>query len=333
MSEEFKDNIEDLKDRLNDLENRIIELEERATRKEEYKIFLYPKTIFNYISNLINLQAKEEGSDQYYPANEGIIQDYFNDEKFNPGSINPEKIKYNHEISYNDLMKICQLISYQGISGFNFLDKLENEIELNKPIILYYGVLQLGVFYTNLHFNFTPYNRTLSSFRRMSKHGIDHNEIDRIEFYSNEVLTKKIKLKKIGVAMKFFLAYDSNLLRFFLEEKEFSLINLLENYFWEKGTIVRNEFKSEFGYREPTDYFRSMIFSIYLISFFMSILSRYKMHVWTKLLESQKKKISYFIKYFLKFAKDDFLTLIFENLRERRSLIPEIASMSSNMLI
>lgn len=145
MSEEFRKDIEDLEDKINVNMNRIIDLEEKEMKIESYKIFLYPKTILNYISNLMNLQAKEDGYDQFYPANNSVISDLFKDIKVNPGNIQPDKIKYNPQINYKNLFKISEIISYQGWSGFNYLENLENNIDLNKPLILYYGIMQLGV--------------------------------------------------------------------------------------------------------------------------------------------------------------------------------------------
>ncbi len=140
MSEEFREEIDDLEDNINANLNRIIDLEEKEKKIESYKIFLYPKTILNYISNLINLQAKEGRSDQFYPAIYGVISDLFKDKKVNPGNIQPKKIKYNPQISYKNLFKISEIISFQGWSGFNYLENLEKNIDLNKPLILYYGI-------------------------------------------------------------------------------------------------------------------------------------------------------------------------------------------------
>lgn len=93
----------------------------------------------NYISNLINLQSKNDRSDLFYPASESIIEDYFNDQKFNPHQINPEKIKYQSNLLFEDLLEICETFSYIGKSGLNFLENLENNIDLNKPIITGYS--------------------------------------------------------------------------------------------------------------------------------------------------------------------------------------------------
>ena len=79
MSEKFREDIDDLENKINANVNRIIDLEEKEMKIESYKIFLYPRTILNYISNLINLQAKEGRNDQFYPANYSVISDLFKD--------------------------------------------------------------------------------------------------------------------------------------------------------------------------------------------------------------------------------------------------------------
>ncbi len=330
MSEELKNTLEDLEDRVSDLEDRI---EEKDLKSEKYKILLYPITIFNYISNLIDLQAKEEGDDQFYPARMSKIIEYFGDESINPGRISSEKIKYNPEITAKDLKKICEIISYQGWSGFNYLENIENYLDLNKPLILYYGILHLGVFFSNLHFNFTSYNRTLSSIPNMATHGINHHEINKIKFLftTDSILSKKIKLKKMGVITRFFLAYNSSLLRYSIDETKFDLKDLLKNYFFK--TDISEEFKREFGYEKPKIDFNSKMFSIYLISYYLSMLSRYKIHAWHNLLENEDTNISYFIKYFLKFAKNDYIKLIFERLIEERWRIPKLRYSSSDSIL
>lgn len=78
---------------------------------------------------------------------------------------------------------------------------------------------------------------------------------------------------------------------------------------------------------------QSKLFNIYLLSYYLSILSRYKIQAWLKLLEDKQTNIRYYIEYFLKFAKDEFLTTIFDQLYEDRLKIPQIASMSSLMVL
>lgn len=331
MSEEFREDIDDLEDKINANMNRIIDLEDKEMKIESYKIFLYPKTILNYISNLMNLQAKEDGYDQFYPANNSVISDLFKDKKVNPGNIQPNKIKYNPQINYKNLFKISEIISYQGWSGFNYLENLENNIDLNKPLILYYGIMQLGVFFSNLHFSFTPFNKTLSCFKNLSTHGIYHKEIKRIKFNFTvkSILSKEIQLKKMGVGTRFFLSYNSYLLKYFLKETQINLLDLLKNYFFQTDIKIKNQFQQAFGYIPPKNDFNSKMLSIYLISYYFSMLSRYKMHAWVMLLQDQTTNISYFIRYFLKFAKIEFINMLFEALNERRHEIPELTYMQS----
>ncbi len=233
------------------------------------------------------MQSKDDGFNSFYPASESIIVDYFNNRRFNPHQIDPNKVKYQSNISYKDLMEICETISYIGSSGLNFLENLKNNLDLNKPIILYYGIMQLGVFYSNLHFNYTSYNKIVSNLSNTKTHGIDTSELKQFGFEKDirKIILKGIKLKIAGVAMRFFMAYKPSLLDYFLNEKRVALIDLLKNYFWD--TNLKSDFQRSFGYGDPEINFNSKIFTIYLLSFYLSSLSRYKIETWNILLEGR----------------------------------------------
>lgn len=188
---------------------------------KDYKIFLYPAEIQKYILNLIKLQFKKnDETNKYYPASRTAVKDYFNGLGFDP-----EKIKYNDSIPPNDLQYISKIISNQGWSGFHYLENLPNNINLNKPIILYYGIIQLGAFYSNLHFNFTDQNNEVKKIKNIKSHGLDSSELKNISFRINinDILSKKIKFEKTGLAPRFCLAYNSSLLVHFTNQISLSL--------------------------------------------------------------------------------------------------------------
>lgn len=333
MSEEFDDQMSEVEDKceeleisVNDLNDRILYIEEQNIFTENYKIFLYPATIKEFIENLIKLQSINDQFEKYYPASLRDVENYFNNFSFNP-----ENIKYKDDIPEGERKIIFKLISDQGWSGFNYLENLENNIDLNKPIVLYYGILQSVAYFSNLHFNFTSHNRRLSQIANIRTHGIDLNEFKNIGFNPSisSILSKKIKLQKTGLASRFTLAYESNLLSYFINETTISLIDLLKNYFWKVEGLGKSELKQEYGRGDPDVYFNSKILSLYLISYTLSMLSRYKIDVWVKLLENKETKISYFIKYFLKFAKSEFLYSIYNRIDKERYSIPQMSRTAS----
>ncbi|MHA1250197.1 MAG: YaaC family protein [Candidatus Helarchaeota archaeon] len=313
MTDDLKERIENCEEKINNNTFRIEFLERKDIKVESYKLFLYPQTILNYISNIIDLQTNKGKPYFYYPTNYKHI---FN---FLGNKFNLKNIKYNIKIKDKELFEICQIISYQGLSGFNYLENLENNIDLNKPLTLYYGIMHLGVFFSNLHFNFTPFNHSISKSSKFKTHGISHYEINNIDtnIEINDILSKKIQLKKMGVAPRFFLTYKSFLLKYFLKEIRINLLDLLKNYFLQAEESIKIQFIKNFGHDNPTHYFNSKMLSIYLLSYYFSMLSRYKIHAWTKLLQDKSTNISYFIKFFLKFAKNEFIDILFNTLERR----------------
>lgn len=334
MSEEFEDKMDDLKNEvdenkyyIDDNEQRIKTLEDRDYELEDYKIFLYPTEIKKYIINLVKLQSTDDRNDHFYPALAGTAEDYFNDLGFAP-----EKIKYDKSIPPSDMDYISRIISNQGWSGFHYLENLSNNINLNKPIILYYGIVQLGAFFSNLHFNFTVHNNEVKRIANIRSHGLNSSELKNISFRTNvdEILSKNIKLEKTGLAPRFSLAYRSSILIHFTNQVSFNLLDLLKNYFWEKEpSIVSSQFKKDFGKENPDVAIRSKLVNIYLLSYYLSILSRYKIHAWMKILDDYQTNIKYYIEYFLKFAEHEFLSTLFKHLYEERSKIPNIVRIPS----
>ncbi len=59
---------------------------------------------------------------------------------------------------------------------------------------------------------------------------------------------------------------------------------------------------------------QSTLLVIYMLSFLFCHLSRYKMDIWIYLLECEEKNISFFIKYFLKYAKLFFIKRLFSDI-------------------
>lgn len=343
MPEDFEDRLEDVEnkiddhesriddheDKISEYEDRIDDLEEKDVKNEDYKIFLYPATIIKYIRALIELQSKDDKDNKFYPATESNVYTYFNFLGFDS-----EIIKYNKDIPPNDLSYISEIISNQGWSGYYYLENSENNIILNKPINLYYGIIQIAAYFSNLHFNFTVYNDKVPNIMR--SHGIDSSKLKDIDFKAsvNDILSKSIKLEKAGLAPRFCLAWDSSFVNCFIDQKSLSILDILKNYFLTKHLVsVQSEFKRDFGTSHPKVFFNTRILSIYLLSYSLSILSRYKIHAWVKLLEDRSTNINYYIEYFLKFAKQEFFDFIFLKLYEHRHLIPILISRSSNMII
>ncbi len=74
MSEDFnstinniEDEIKENKEKIDENELKISELEERKYKMEDYKKFLYPAEIKKYITNLIELQSKDDESENFTP--------------------------------------------------------------------------------------------------------------------------------------------------------------------------------------------------------------------------------------------------------------------------
>lgn len=331
--EELESEIEDVKSNLDEksyefeqgIDKLNFELENLQFSREKYEIYLYPYTIKSYIENLLKLQKRDKTS--FFPSNLVNIKKYFNEifEEFDYNFIKYKNLK--------DFDVIAKIIAFQGRSGTSFIESVENIIELNKPLMLYYGIMQLATYFSNLHFNFTWKNNELSSIRKnMQRHGVDSFEFKNkvsLENPVNNILKKKIRLERKGLAHRFFLTYEPSFLHYFIIRQEISLIDLLKLFFLHSPipNTIRNKFKENFGNLSSLpNSLKSLgtrghrnektIFTIYLLSFLFCHLCRYKLYEWTLLLESDEMNIGYFVRFFLKFAKTYFIKTIFDLLHE-----------------
>lgn len=326
--EKIKDDIHDVKSNVDDLneeiENISYIIDELKFTKEDYEIYLFPITIQRYLNNLVNLQQRN--GESFFPSYETRIEDYFQT-KF--PLFDHNKIKYE---STDDFGIISKIISDQGRSGSSFIENVDNIIDINKPLLLFYGIEQISAFYSNLHFNFTWVNINFKTIRKaFTNHGIDafqfKNEID-LSNPIDDLLGKKIKLKKTGLPQRFFLTIAPGFLPYFDNELEFSLIDLLKLFFifspipyktkkiFEDLYASRNDLSNDliefyFRHRQNLD-----LFLIYLLSFIFCHMCRYKLYAWTLILNSEEKNIGYFIAYFLNYSKRYFIKKVFDQVYE-----------------
>lgn len=314
---EFK--IDNLEDRVEDID---FDIENIKFSQDDFEIYLLPSTISKYIENLIKLQ-KINGF-EFYPKSEANIIQYFKP--------NFKNFDYNH-IKFketSDLNLVSKIISYQGRSGTSFIENIDNIIDINKPLMLFFGIEQLSAFFSNLHFNFTWENTDFNKVRSdFTKHGIDSYEFKNKVDINNpieDILNKKIKLEKAGLAQRFFMSIPSDFLIYFDNRLEISLVELLklfylfspipnrikkkfEELYGSFKTLPKNILKLYQNHRE-----RLLMFLIYLITFILCHLCRYKLYAWSKLLKSDEGNIGYFIKFFIKFSKVYFIKEIFDYL-------------------
>lgn len=160
-------------------------------------------------------------------------------------------------------------------------------------------------------------NNELEPIRKgMQQHGI--SVADFKEFKGNitldELLNRKIHLKLRGLPQRFILSIDPFYIQEFTNLKAYSFYELLYSFFGYGGRedvpeSIQLKFRKQFeGYEcKDASFTHSRFLGIYLLSYLFFHLSRYKMDAWIQLLESDKKLISFFIKYFLKYSKVQFL--------------------------
>lgn len=217
--EDIENELSNFDSRLYDVESSINKLERRDIKIEDYEIYFYSATIKKYLINLINYQNSLKFL--CYPLSRNHFNKYFDHlNKFviKNQSLNLDSIKYSTD---NDLNQISQIIANQGRSGFSFLNMAERIIDINKPVLIFYGIEHLGANFFNLHFNFTNSNQwenkiKWSKIRTIRNHGIgsgEFNNINRIEKdnFIDDLLQKKINLKKIGLCSRFFNVFNPNL--------------------------------------------------------------------------------------------------------------------------
>lgn len=328
-----EDKFEELDGKINDLESSIdhinneigdinYNIEELKFSKEDYEIYLFPTTVRRYLKNLVKLQQDEY--ETFFPSSESRIREYFNT-NFSP--FDHSQIKYS---STEDLKTASKIISYQGRSGSSFIENIDKVIDINKPLLLFYGIEQLAAYYSNLHFNFTQANNNLNVIRtRISKHGISafqfKNPVD-LDNPIDDLLNKKIRLQPAGVPQRFFLAIAPDFLRYFSEKLEISLLDLLKFFylFMQIPYKTKRIFEELYGSKETLPdpmvdfYYRHSedldLYLIYLLSFLLCHMCRYKLYDWALLLNSEEKNIGYFIKYFLQYSRNYFIKKIFDNI-------------------
>ncbi len=323
---DLKDYIEDIK---KEIENVNYKIDDLKSTIEDYEIYLFPTTIQRYLRNLVNLQQIK--SESFFPSYDKRIKQYF---QASFPSFDYKKIKYKSTDTFNVISKI---ISDQGRSGSSFIENMDNVIDINKPLLLFYGIEQISAFYSNLHFNFTWVNNDFKPIRNtFAKHGIDafqfKNEID-LTNPVEDILSKKIKLKKFGLAQRFFLTISSDFLQYFNDELEISLIDLLKLFFIFSSIPTKLKKIFEELYGSSNDLSEDLIkiyhrhrqnldlFLIYLLSFVFCHMCRYKLYTWTLILNSEKKNIGYFITYFLNYSRRNFIKRIFDQLSENDEIV------------
>jgi len=347
-----EDDFDELERKLDDLESSIddinidiedinFDIEELKFTKEDYEIYLYPASIERYLDILVKLQQKDIGS--FFPSSEVRIKKYFNN---NFASFDHANIKYE---STEDFEVICKIISYQGKSGSSFIENVDNVIDINKPLLIFYGIEQIAAYFSNLHFNFTWKNDRLNPIRvGLAKHGIDSFEFKNKVDLNNpikDLLNKKIKLENGGLAQRFFLTIAPEFLPYFSQKLEIPFIELLKLFFIFSPIPykTRKTFEELYGSRNSLpDHLNDMylnhrkrliLYIIYLLSFLFCHMCRYKLYAWTILLNSEEKNIGYFIKYFLKYSKKYFIKTVFDEVYENEQKIKRELKSGPTMLL
>lgn len=161
----------------------------------EIEILLQPSTIKRYIESVQELQSLDMS--EYFPLSKRAVKVFFS--KISP-KFEVESIKYSDS---DNLDIICQIISYIGRSGYNYIKSADNVITLNQPVLIFYGIEQLSTYFTFMHFNFTGENMKINSIRdKFRRHGINPGEFNNVKSDSlmDELLDKKISLLEEGAA-------------------------------------------------------------------------------------------------------------------------------------
>ncbi len=317
----LESSVDDITTNIEDLN---FNIEELKFSKEDYEIYLYPATIERYLNMLSKLQQVNRRS--FFPSSEDKIKKYFNN---NFASFDHANIMYESTV---DLKVISKIISYQGKSGSSFIENVDNVIDINKPLLIFYGVEQIAAYFSNLYFNFTWKNDLLNPIRGgLIKHGIDSfefkNKVD-LDNPIEDLLNKKIKLRNGGLAQRFFLTIAPEILQYFTQNLEIPFIELLKLFFifcpipyktkktfeelyGSRNSLPDNLIEMYYKHRKKLN-----LYSIYLLSFLFCHLCRYKLYDWTVLLNSEEKSIGYFVKYFLKYSKKYFIKTVFDEVYE-----------------
>jgi len=283
----------------------------------EYESFLQPHILERNLSRLIELQEIEGIG--FYPITEERFKSYI---KLLNKKFDYNNLKYRSDESLNDYTKT---ISNLGKSGINYIASVEKVIDVNKPVLLHYGIEHLSAFYLNLHFNFTEENKKLSQIGdKLFKHGIDPYEFKKVSINTSpkSLLESRIKLTKIGLAPRFFLLLDIPFENFFMDEMTISLIDLMTTFFTRlplgNPYNVSGEFTSENSDIDLGDTKFMILFSqdvdlvvLYSLSFIFSYLARYKIAAYEKFLNEEERTLGFYFRTILKRIQDLYIRKIF----------------------
>jgi len=285
-------------------------------KEDDYEIFLQINSIQKYLQKIITIQSQKRRF-YFFPTYRSRINNYF---KHLSVSFNPEALKYS---SNTNLEKVSNIIANIGKSGYNYINSVENVIELNKPVLLFYGIEHLVAFYLNLHLNFTEENQNLwtQNRKKLIGHGVDPFNFNDIpsEFELDDLLNYKIKLLDIGLCPRFFLVCKSPLECYFLKSKKLSLMTLLRFFFTNLRIGISERilamFFDEFGRTSSVSEIKKLddldLFVFYLFSFLFSHLARYKINAWNNLLLEDKKNFGFIIRFIMKTIRKLFIRRIF----------------------
>lgn len=290
---------------------------ERQIIEENYKIYFSHATINNYLKLVIKKQTNKK--QLFFPSKEDDFIKYFDKLDSN---FQCNLLKYS---STSDLSLICKFIGNLGLSGYSYLENIDNVINLNKPTLMFYGFEHLGAYFRNLYFNFTDENQHYNQIKRkLHRHGIDSFEFKNLQIKLDleKLLEKKIKLKLEGLCPSFFLVYrddhSSSLVDLFINESEISFMELLRNFFYIVNEyipdLIRAKFQEEFGKDWPKIRLNSTLFTLYLLAFIFSHISRYKLNIWSYIFENRFSNLSFYINYILKYGRIIFIKLLFERI-------------------
>lgn len=292
----------------------------------EIEIMLQPSTIKNYIESMQELQSLDMS--EYFPLSERAVKLFFS--KIDP-KFEGKSIKYSDS---DNLDIICQIISYVGRSGYNYIKSADNIITLNQPVLIFYGIEQLSTYFTFMHFNFTGENMKINSIRdKFRRHGINPGEFNNVKSDSliDELLDKKISLLTEGAAQRFFFSLGFPVWDYFFRKLEYSLRDLIHIFFRNLNIGLSNKtiqnFINDFDVKEDiqVDHHEDLnLFIFYILSFLFSHLSRYKIYTWQKLMGAEEKNLGVYIKFILNTIKQLYVRKLFAILGFEKDRIPSL---------
>ncbi len=289
---------------------------------DDYELYLEPYSIQQYLQKLVIIQHRKRF--YYFPSYKRRIKNYFT---LLSSSFNPECLRYQDD---SQLKRVSKLVANIGRSGYDYINMVDKVIELNKPVLLFYGIEHLSTFYLNLHLNFTEENSDLFrlSRRKVRIHGINAFDFYNIpsEYNLENLLNSRVKLERFGLAPRFFLLLDFPTEFFFLKHQRISLIDLLQIFFLRTRIGISREIQSrfvdEFGvFFNNSEMTKKMwkfgdldLFIFYSLSFLFSHLARYRMNTWKGILSEEEKYFGFFIKFIIKTIQNMFIRRIFSTI-------------------